>query len=155
MQKRFKKSWLILATLAMLSVQSPAQIGWTLGQCEQHYGKQASKPVKDIDPGVTQYHFVFGKLDLYVRISSNTNLVTAMYYSKLDRGPISDAEIIRLLRQNGGDLSWVPVGGEQPPSADQKNWMGVRNAKTVLSASYRLMEEGEGYVLNITVGGGR
>jgi len=80
------------------------------------------------------------------------HVVTAVYYSRLDRGPFSNADLMQLLRENGGDLSWVPLGGEQAPSADQKNWMGIRNGKTVMTASYRLMEEGEGYVLNVRAG---
>lgn len=145
-------SWLVAIGLLALAVHSYAQIGWSLEKCEQHYGKPVSPPEKNIDPGVVQYHFESGKLELYVRISTSTHLVIAMYYSRLDRGPFSNADIMRLLQENGRDLGWVPLGGEQSPTADQKNWMGIRNGNTVMSASYRLMEEGEGYVLNIWTG---
>ncbi len=152
MPNPFRKSWLTLVILVGLVTQSQAQIGWALAQCQLHYGNPVSAPVKNIDPGVTQYHFKSGKLELYVRISTDTHVVIAMYYSRLDRGPFSNAAIMQLLQENGGDLSWVPLGGEQSPTADQKNWLGRKNDKTVLSASYRLMEEGEGYVLNIWSG---
>ena len=147
-----RKSGLTLLTLAGLVTQSQAQLGWTLNQCQQHYGNPVSAPVKNIDPGVTQYHFKSGKLELCVRISAETQAVTAMYYSKLDRGPFSNVEIMQLLRENGKNVSWVPIGREQPPSQDQKNWMGTRDGKTVMSASYQLMEEGEGYVVNVRIG---
>ena len=152
MQSPLRKSWLPLIVLAGLVTQSQAQMGWTLDQCRQHYGKAVSAPVRNIDPGMDQYHFKSGKLELYVRISAEMHVVTAVYYSRLDRGPFSNADLMQLLRENGGDLSWVPLGGEQAPSADQKNWMGIRNGKTVMTASYRLMEEGEGYVLNVRAG---
>jgi hypothetical protein len=152
MQNLFRKAWLTLTMLAGLVTQSQAQMGWTLDQCQQHYGKPVSAPVKNIDPGVNQYHFKSGKLELYVRISVDMHVVTAVYYSRLDHGPLSSAELMKLLQENGKDLSWVPLGGEQAPSADEKSWMGIRNGKTVMSASYRLMEEGEGYVLNVRAG---
>ncbi|MBV8216788.1 MAG: hypothetical protein JOZ08_26520 [Verrucomicrobia bacterium] len=152
MRNPFRKSWLTLVVLAGLVTQSQAQIGSTLDLCRQRYGKPVSGPVKNIDPGVDQYHFKSAKLELYVRISADTRVVTAVYYSRLDRGRFSDGEIMQLLQENGKDISWVPVGGEQAQSADQKNWMGIRNGNTVMSASYQLMEEGEGYVLNIRAG---
>jgi hypothetical protein len=146
-----KKWCLALLALVVLTGQSHAQIGSTLEKCEQHYGKPVSEPNKNIDPGVIQYHFVSGKLDLYVRISTKTHLATVVYYSKVDRGPFSNAEIMRLLQENGEGLKWLPQHAEQPASADEKDWIGQQNGKTVLTASYRLMEEGEGYVLNVWV----
>jgi hypothetical protein len=147
-----KKSCLALAALVVLTGQSDAQIGATLEKCEQHYGKPVSEPNKNIDPGVIQYHFVSGQLDLYIRISTKTHLATAVYYSKIDRGPFSNADLMRLLQENGEGLNWLAHQGEQPASADEKDWIGQKNGKTVLAASYRLMEEGEGYVLNVRVG---
>jgi hypothetical protein len=147
-----KKASLALAALIILCAQGKAQIGWTLKECEQHYGKPVSEPTINIDPGVTQHHFKSGKLDLYIRISASSHLVTAMYYSKLDRGPFSAPEITRLLSENGADLAWSEQQEEQTASSGQKSWVGRKNGKTILSASYRLMEEGEGYVLNIWVG---
>jgi hypothetical protein len=147
-----KKASLALAALIILCAHGNAQIGWTLEKCEQHYGKPVPEPTQHIDQGVTQYHFKSGKLDLYARISASSHLVTAMYYSKLDRGPFSTAEITRLLKENGADLNWSEHQAEQPASSDQKSWVGQKNGKTILDASYRLMEEGEGYVLNIWAG---
>lgn len=147
-----KKASLALAALIILCAQGNAQIGWTLEECKQHYGKLVSEPTKNIDPGVTQYHFKSGAFDLYVRISASSHLVTAMYYSKLDRSPFSMAEISRLLKENGAGLNWSEQKEEQPVSSDQKSWIGEKNGKTILSASYRLMEEDEGYVLNIWAG---
>jgi hypothetical protein len=146
------KNWcLALAALVVLTGQSDAQIGSTLENCEQHYGGPVSEPNKNIDPGVIQYHFLSGKLDVYVRISTKTHLVTALYYSKVDRGPFSSTDIMRLLQENGEGLKWLPQQAQQPASADEKDWIGQKNGKTVLTASYRLMEEGEGYVLNVRV----
>jgi hypothetical protein len=147
-----KKSCLGLAVLVLLMGQTYAQIGSTLEKCEQHYGKPVSEPNKNIDPDEVQYHFVSGKLDLYVRISTKTHLATAVYYSKVDRGPFSNADLMRLLQENGEGLNWLPHQTTQPASADEKDWIGQKNGKTVLTASYRLMEEGEGYVLNIRAG---
>lgn len=152
MPNPFRKSWLTLVMLAGLVTQSQAQIGWTLDQCQQHYGNPVSAPVKNIDPGVTQYHFKSGKLELYVRISADRHLVIAVYYSRLDRGPFSEGEIKRWLQDNGPDVTWTEHQEEPPASSDQKSWIGQRAGKTILSASYRLMEEGEGYVLNIWTG---
>lgn len=152
MPNPFRKSWLTLVMLAGLVTQSQAQIGWTLNQCQQHYGKPVSAPAKNIDPDVVQYHFESGKLELYIRISTSTHLVTAMYYSKPDHGPFSDGDIKRLLQDNGADLNWTEHQEENPASSDEKSWIGQRAGKTILSASYRLMEEGEGYVLNIWSG---
>ena len=147
-----KNSWFVAIGLLAFAVHSRAQIGWNLDQCQQHYGSPVSAPVKNIDPGVTQYHFKSGKLELYVRISENTHLATAVYFSKRDHGPFSGAEITGLLRANGADLNWTEHQAEQPASSDQKSWIGQRAGKTILSASYRLMEEGEGYELNIWSG---
>ncbi len=152
MPNPFRKSWLTLVMLAGLVTQSQAQIGWALAQCQQHYGNPVSAPVKNIDPGVTQYHFKSGKLELYVRISADTHRAIAVYYSRLDRGPFSDGEIKQLLQENGSDLNWTVHQEESPASSDQKSWIGQRAGKMILSASYRLMEEGEGYVLNIWSG---
>lgn len=147
-----KNYWLVAIGWLALAVQSDAQIGWSLEQCEQHYGKPVSAPVKNIDPSVTQYHFKSGKLELYVRISADTHQAMAVYYSRLDRGPFSDSEIKQLLQQNGADLNWTTHQEENPASSDEKSWIGQRAGKTILSASYRLLEEGEGYVLNIWTG---
>jgi hypothetical protein len=153
MSKRLKESWLILLGLTGLVNTSPAQIGWTLERCDQHYGKPVSEPNKNIDPGVTQYHFVSGKLDLYVRISTKTHLATAVYYSKVDRGPFSMAEIKQLLRENGPDLNWSTYQEEHPARPDDKSWIGQKGDETDLQATYSHLEEGEGYILNIFVVG--
>jgi hypothetical protein len=147
-----KNYWLVAVGWLVLAIHGYAQIGWSLEKCEQHYGKPVSAPAKNIDPDVVQYHFESGKLELYIRISTSTHLVTAMYYSKRDHGPFSDGDIKRLLQDNGADLNWTEHQEENPASSDEKSWIGQRAGKTILSASYRLMEEGEGYVLNIWSG---
>jgi hypothetical protein len=142
---------IVLALMAsvVLSGQSEAQIGRTLEQCEQHYGKPVSAPNRNIDPGVIQYHFVSGKLDVSVRISTNTHTATAVYYSKLDHGPFSGAEIKQLLNENGPELNWSVDQDTHPARSDDKSWIGQKGGKAVLNAMYAHLEEGEGYVLNI------
>jgi hypothetical protein len=144
-----KQIVLVLTALVALGGQSEAQIGRTLEQCEQQYGKPVSAPNRNIDPGVIQYHFVSGKLDVSVRISTNTHTATAVYYSKLDHGPFSGAEIKQLLNENGPELNWSVDQDAHPARSDDKSWIGQKGGKAVLNAMYAHLEEGEGYVLNI------
>ena len=144
-----KQIVLVLTALVALGGQSEAQIGRTLEQCEQRYGKPVSAPNRNIDPGVIQYHFVSGKLDASVRISTNTHTATAVYYSKLDHGPFSGAEIKQLLHENGPELNWSVDQDAHPARSDDKSWVGQKDGKAVLNAMYAHLEEGEGYVLNI------
>jgi hypothetical protein len=144
-----KKIVLALTALVALGVQSEAQIGRTLERCEQQYGKPVSAPNRNIDPGVIQYHFVSGKLDVSVRISTDTHLATTVYYSKLDHGPFSGTEIKQLLNENGPELNWSAYQDAHPARSDDKSWIGQKGGKAVLNAMYAHLEEGEGYVLNI------
>jgi hypothetical protein len=140
---------LVLMALLGLNVQSEAQIGRTLEQCEQQYGQPVSAPNKNIDPAVIQYHFVSGKLDISVRISASTHLATTVYYSKVSHGAFSTAEIRQLLHENGPDLNWSAYQDAHPARSDDKSWIGQKGGKTTFNATYAHLEEGEGYVLNI------
>jgi hypothetical protein len=132
-----KKIALALMASVALSMQSNAQIGWTLEKCEQHYGK----PEKLYSgPDSTSYHFVSGK-HVFVSISPGTHLVNSVSYSKLSRGPFSTAEIKQFLQANGPDLEWSAYQEENPARPDDKSWVGKKGGKTVLHALYAQLEE--------------
>jgi hypothetical protein len=98
-----RKSLLTLTVFAGFTFLAQARIGWTLAECEQHYGKAISR-VSPLD-GQTVYDFTVGNIQITAVLGYN-NVVSEMEYNKLDFTNWNIDEITTLMEKNKGECTW-------------------------------------------------
>ncbi len=95
-----KRSLVTLMAIASLTIANTAQavLGWTLDECQQHYGKPISSMEMAGFPVTT---FVYESYRISVLVS-NGKVVLSLYI----KPSITDADLMRLLFANG--TGWAP-----------------------------------------------
>lgn len=121
----------IAASLVMAATHAHAQLGWTLSECEQHYGKQAS--AYEFWPGRTAYTFHSDGylIEIFIlngKVSRITyNMHTAQSWND------DEGDIPRLLSANAPLAIWTgPAKGE---AVDGSSWKGTQDGKVSYYAS--------------------
>jgi hypothetical protein len=120
-----------IATLTLALVfcnRADAQIGWTETQCRKLYG-QGIVPPKSPD----KISYTSGQLTIITH-ANGEGTIDSVAYVKLKTGePFTQAEIQKLLRNNGGTLEWR---AEKPIGLSLK-WSAYNTARqAVLVAIY-------------------
>jgi hypothetical protein len=95
-----KRSLVTLMAIASLTIADTAQaaLGWTLDECQQHYGKPISSMEMAGFPVTT---FVYQSYRISVLVSDG-KVVLSLYI----KPSITDADLMRLLFANG--TGWAP-----------------------------------------------
>ncbi len=95
-----KRSLVTLMVIASLTIANTAQavLGWTLDECQQHYGKPISSTEMAGFPVTT---FVYQSYRISVLVSDG-KVVLSLYI----KPSITDADLMRLLFANG--TGWAP-----------------------------------------------
>jgi len=95
-----KRSLVTLMAIASLTIANTAQavLGWTLDECQQHYGKPISSMEMAGFPVTT---FVYQSYRISVLVSDG-KVVLSLYI----KPSITDADLMRLLFANG--TGWAP-----------------------------------------------
>jgi len=109
-----KKILLTLMAVASLTMTSTAQaeLGWTLDECQQHYGKPLSSMEMAGFPAAT---FVYKSYTISVLVSDG-KVVLSIYI----KPSITDADLTRLLSANG--TGWAPG----PADSNGKSWQDAK-----------------------------
>jgi hypothetical protein len=154
-----KKLFLLLATTFASFSLAQAQIGWTLNQCRQHFGKEVSQsnagfagesPFTDKNPNFKTF------LVNYRELPPNPDLPARHYYTgyKVDigfdpdgtvgeiywhwSGELPEQEIMKLLRK-ASKVEWSRTNTED----ENGNWVGKQNGVVVFRAD--LSDSGTGF----------
>ena len=134
------KAILVLCFFLMLA-SARAEIGATLAQCIQRYGKPVASPGTTIPGGL----YDFEKDGLHVGIGFFEGRVDYLQFSKVSPDPdepqrLSEDELRRLLMANAGGHKWVIRGGFE------NQWVsddGSLYAAKIISKGFLIIETKE------------
>ena len=142
------KTWLLstLLALALFSFcgRANAQIGWTLEECRQFYGK-STELARSVGRDVS---FQVGGLEAVACFMADTDAVGKIYFFKEKPhwgDKLTSKEIDALLRLNGDGILWRPEGLDgapherRYPSIREELWLWTgydKSGRAVLTAQY-------------------
>lgn len=134
---------LLLVAAITIPLIAKAQMGWTLAQCREHFGRE-------FDSDGSTYYFHIGPwgrgLGEHVYISFDPDgTVGGIEWLKLDGTAFSEAEIQKHLRE-ASNITWQRPVDHEP---GESNWVGIQHGKIIFDANES--DNGRGiYILSIT-----
>lgn len=120
---------LVFALSLALASQSPARLGETPEECKARYGDPVGATPKDET-------YAYSKAGMNVGIVFRSGKAAMLVIQKSDqKTPLGSAEILTLLKANGGDLEWLMVEGGEDSKKSWKTPDGKRAANYDHSSS--------------------
>jgi hypothetical protein len=130
----------IAASLVIAATHAHAELGWTLGECEQQYGKQVS--VSDQWPGRTEYTFYINgyTIQAFMLDGKVSRIIYIMYPAQSWNDNKED--IPKLLSANAPSALWAgPAKGD---AVDGSSWQGTEGGKVLY---YALLPQGNWFYI--------
>src|ERR1700736_5136023 len=123
-------SLLAASSLTILAPHAHAELGWTLADCEQRYGKQVS--ASEQWPGRTAYLFHSNgvAIEVFILDGKVSRIIYSMYPAQSWND--NEEDIPALLSANAPSATWAgPAKGD---AVDGSSWQGTQDGKVLYYA---------------------
>jgi hypothetical protein len=141
----------IVISVASLAISARGQIGWTMDQCRDAWGRPLYKHSGYPDGEVIEFR---PKQRIYIHFSKNGKVNSVTFWNTADAqnfaktAPLKDEEIKKILDENQGSYTW---DGTQDDNIDQVShrpaWIARDSDNNVKLVAFLDQEDKSGFVI--------